>query len=244
MSHPHFHALSSAWTLGGAWTDYFAVHAWFDASKSAYADTRHRAVLHHDLGLALLRDRFGGTLVRYSDGVGVDLGTVGAQHLREDCGRVPALADWLRHRPLDGWIERACVPVDQAACSAARLGGSPDDYAALHAWLDQGVGTWADPRAHAPLHSAFGIFLAEARFGATLVRGSDGRHVPTRLVAEAHVLRAHGRIPTVADWMGAIPAERWMARAATPLSRVAATRPTEPRSHAGAAPSPVPREAP
>lgn len=220
MSHPHLHALSSARRFGGAWTDYFPLHAWFDASKAAWADTRHRAVLHHTLGLRLLQEVFGRTAARASDGAPLDVLQVGTQHLEEDCGCVPTLAGWLGARPLEAWIEEGRDEVPHAFRSAERHGGVPEDYAPLHAWMDQGVLAWDDPRAHAPLHSAYGIFLAEGRFGATLVRRSDGARVPTRLVAEGHVLRAHGRIPTVAEWMGGIPRRRWMARAATPLSRV------------------------
>jgi hypothetical protein len=220
VSHPHFHALSSARALGGEGTDYVAVHAWFDASKQAYADTRHRAVLHHTFGVALLLDRFGPTLSRASDEESVEMQLLGTQHLVEDCGFQPAMADWLGQRPLEPWIARATAPVPQARLSAQRLGGAPADYEPLHQWLDQGTMWWDDPRAHAPLHSAFGIFLAEHRFGATFIRPSDGRPVPTRLAAEAHVIRAHGHIPTVEQWMARIPVEPWMRRGATPLSRI------------------------
>jgi hypothetical protein len=220
VSHPHFHALSSARTHGGEGADYTALHAWFDASKQAYADTRHRAVLHHTFGVTLLLDRFGPTLTRVSDGQSVELRLIGAQHLEEDCGFHPALADWLGQRPLEPWIARAATPIPQSRLSAQQLGGVPEDYEPLHRWLDQGTASWDDPRAHGPLHSAFGIFLAEHRFGATFARPSDGRPVPTRVAAEAHVIRAHGHIPTVEQWMARIPVEPWMRRGATPLSRI------------------------
>ena len=237
MSHPHFHALSSARANGGEGADYVAVHAWFDASKQAYADTRHRAVLHHTFGVALLLDRFGPTLTRVTDGHAVEMQLLGVQHLEEDCGFQPALPDWLGRRPLEPWIARGTTPIPQSRLSAQRLGGVPQDYDPLHEWLDQGTVWWDDPREHAALHSAFGIFLAEQRIGATFIRPSDGRPVPTRLAAEAHVIRAHGHIPTVEQWMARIPVEAWMRRGATPLSRILdgaatalATTPTIPKA--------------
>lgn len=220
MSHAHHHALSSARRLGGSASDYVAVHSWFDASKQAYADTRHRAVLHHTFGVHLLLEIRGRSLTRASDGVAVDRTSLGAQHLEEDCGFAPTLQDWLGVRPLESWTSSRCPTRAQSAHSASRLGGVASDYDALHRWLDQGTGFWDDPRAHAPLHNAFGIFLAEQRFGATYARASDGGLVATRLAAEGHVIRAHGMIPSVERWMGRIPVQPWMRRAATPHARI------------------------
>lgn len=231
MSHPHFHSMSSVRTFGGGCGDYLGLHAWLDASKSAYADTRHRAVLHHSFGIHLLSEIYGHTLVRASDGVRVDVMRLGEQHLEEDCGFRPTLEDWLGDRGTELWIERALETVPHAMLSARRLGGDCADYEQVHRWMDGGTDHWNDARAHAPLHSSFGIFLAEQRFGVTFVRASDGGAVPTRLVAEAHVIRAHGFIPTVEQWVGSIPLEPWMRRGATPLSRLLGRATTE-QSHA------------
>lgn len=220
MSHPHFHAESSARKFGGHHSDYVALHSTFDSSKAAYADTRHRAILHHLFGVALLTDLLGAHLVRASDGGVVPMTTLGEQHLHEDCGFSPTLQDWLGERPMEPWIERGVLHVPQDVLSARRLGGESSDYTALSTWLDQGVLHWHDPRAHAPLHSAFGIFLAEQRFGTVFRRASDGKPVPTRVAAEAHVIRCHGRIPTVEEWTARIPVAPWMRRGATPLSRI------------------------
>ena len=110
-------------------------------------------------------------------------------------------------------------PWHHAQSSARRFGGVPDDYLAVHGWFDQTKGHWADARHRAVLHSSFGIFLCEQFFGPTLKRASDGRHVPTRLIGEQHVLEALGRIPSVQDWLEGLPLQGWMLRNAAALSR-------------------------
>jgi hypothetical protein len=49
MAHPWHHAVSSARKYGGRPEDYLEIHGWFDASKSQFADFRHRALRHHAL---------------------------------------------------------------------------------------------------------------------------------------------------------------------------------------------------
>jgi hypothetical protein len=47
---------------------------------------------------------------------------------------------------------------------------------------------------------------------------SDGRTIPTRWIAEQHVVEDLGRIPSVSQWLSAIQPEPWMSRS-RPLSR-------------------------
>lgn len=100
-------------------------------------------------------------------------------------------------------------PWHHAESSARRHGGKPEDYHALHAWFDASKEFIANFRHRALRHHAQGIFEAERVFGPT-IENSDGRHVPTRLLGEQHVREDCGRIPTLADWLGAIKGERWM----------------------------------
>lgn len=51
--------MSSARRFGGVPEDYLSLHNWFDATKQAYADQRHRAVLHNTYGIFLAEERFG-----------------------------------------------------------------------------------------------------------------------------------------------------------------------------------------
>lgn len=101
MAHPYHHALSSVKKWGGCVEDYQRIHDWFDASKEHMADFRHRALRHHSEGIFLSEKIFGKTITN-SDGRVVPVRYVGEQHVNEDLGRIPTVADWLRCiRPSD-----------------------------------------------------------------------------------------------------------------------------------------------
>jgi len=53
------HASLSAREHGGSPSDYQEIHDFLDMSKVAYADTRHRAILHNTLGPFLAEKAFG-----------------------------------------------------------------------------------------------------------------------------------------------------------------------------------------
>lgn len=59
MAHSYHHAVSSARRFGGEVDDTLALHSWLDSSKAAYADQRHRAVLHSSFGIFLAEQYFG-----------------------------------------------------------------------------------------------------------------------------------------------------------------------------------------
>ena len=98
-----------------------------------------------------------------------------------------------------------------AVSSARKFGGRPEDYQAIHDWLDGSKQIIADFRHRALRHHAEGCFAAEALFGTTLTN-SAGREVPVRLVAEQHILEDLGGIPSFADWVRCIRPEPWMGR--------------------------------
>jgi hypothetical protein len=100
-------------------------------------------------------------------------------------------------------------PYHHAQSSARRHGGVPEDYLALHDWFDASKEFLADFRHRALRHHAQGIFEAERVFGATITN-SAGKSIPTRILGEQHVREDCGRIPTLADWLGKIPGEKWM----------------------------------
>ena len=75
--------------------DYLAIHSWFDESKAFWADFRHRALRHHAEGIFLCERLFGPTLTN-ADGRVIPVRWVGEQHVREDLGRIPTAADWLK----------------------------------------------------------------------------------------------------------------------------------------------------
>ena len=96
-----------------------------------------------------------------------------------------------------------------AVISAKKYGGVPEDYQPIHDFIDSSKQTLADIRHRAILHNTFGIFLAEKVFGPSITNSED-KEVPTRLIAEEHVLEDLGFIPTVEHWLGEMPARPWM----------------------------------
>lgn len=90
-------------------------------------------------------------------------------------------------------------------------GGAAEDYLALHEWFDSSKEFLADARHRQALHHSFGIFLAQERFGVT-IENSKRRQVPTRLIAEQHVIEDCRFIPSVDQAFGSMTLEPWMER--------------------------------
>jgi hypothetical protein len=107
MTAPCFHAESSARVFGGKPEDYLDIHSWFDASKAAYPDIRHRALRHHAFGIAECVEKFGEFLYN-SAGTKVAIRYIGEQHIIEDCGgRIPTAEDWLKTIAPETWMAKA-----------------------------------------------------------------------------------------------------------------------------------------
>ncbi len=94
--------------------------------------------------------------------------------------------------------------------SARRFGGTPEDYVAIHKFLDQSKLYIADWRHRALLHNTFGVSLSEQFFGDLYKRPSDGGTVATRTVAEVHILEDMKAILTPADFLREMPIRTWM----------------------------------
>lgn len=103
MANCYHHALSSVKKFGGKWEDYYKIHLWFDESKGAFADFRHRALRHHSEGIFLLESVFGPT-IKNNDGKQIPVRLIGEQHVLEDLNRIPTLADWLRTIHPEPWM--------------------------------------------------------------------------------------------------------------------------------------------
>lgn len=91
-------------------------------------------------------------------------------------------------------------PHHHALSSAKKHGGKPDDYEFIHAWFDATKAFMGDARHRALRHHAAGIFWCEQEFG-SVIRNSDGKDIPVRLIAEQHVTEDMGFIPTVEWWL-------------------------------------------
>lgn len=105
MSHPLHHAISSARQFGGVAEDYIKIHTWFDASKGALADHRHRAIRHHSEGIFWAEEVFGPYIVN-TNGKKVPTRFIGEQHVKEDLGWIPTIKDWLDNMKTASWMLR------------------------------------------------------------------------------------------------------------------------------------------
>jgi hypothetical protein len=103
MVHPNHHAESSARKYGGEPSEYLKYHEFLDASKSHMADFRHRALRHHSEGVFQLEALFGSTIT-ISTGRILPVRFIGEQHVLEDLGRIPTVADWLAKIKPEPWM--------------------------------------------------------------------------------------------------------------------------------------------
>jgi hypothetical protein len=103
MAHSYFHAKSSAKKFGGKLEDYLPLHCWFDESKSYIAEAQHRALRHHSEGIFMAEKIFG-QIIKNSVGKEIPVRIVGEQHMLEDFGFIPTVADWLLKIPLEPWM--------------------------------------------------------------------------------------------------------------------------------------------
>lgn len=100
-------------------------------------------------------------------------------------------------------------PYHHAVSSAKRFGGAADDYQALHSWFDATKAHIADARHRVLRHHSFGIFIAEQKFGLTIMN-SSGNQIPTRAVAEQHVQEDFSFIPSVQQCLQKLTMNPWL----------------------------------
>lgn len=103
MAHSLHHAESSARRYGGTPKDYLSLHTWFDASKAHFALPQHRALRHHSAGIFDAEVVFGSTITN-ADGRDIPVRFLGEQHVKEDCRRIPSIAEWFGHIALQPWM--------------------------------------------------------------------------------------------------------------------------------------------
>lgn len=95
--------------------------------------------------------------------------------------------------------------------SISKWGGTIEDYEPIHSFIDSTKAMMPDIRHRAILHSAFGCFMVEEKFG-QYITNAEGRDVPVREIAERHIIEDLGFIPTVEDFLQCIPlrSAAWM----------------------------------
>jgi len=100
---PYNHARNSVKKWKGHISDYMPIHNFIDSSKAHFADVRHRALLHSTFGIFLLEQVFGITITN-SDGITISVRDIGEQHVLEDLGHIPCVADYLNSMTLEKWM--------------------------------------------------------------------------------------------------------------------------------------------
>lgn len=208
MAKPVYHAENSVRHFGGVISDYQKIHCKIDQSKSAHPKMSHRIIYHSDYGIELICKIFGEQLIN-TDGVKIDIASIVKQHIVEDLGFLPNLADWLAEFEHDNeLITRPGLNCERhAEVSARNFGGRSEDYLEIHQLMNSPLKYGSAGRAI--FHNAFGIYVVEDIFGVSVLN-SSGRMIATREVAEQHVLRTYQKIPTLSDWLGDID-KPWMA---------------------------------
>lgn len=113
---PWRHAMMSARKRSADWGDDLAIHEFIDSAKTACPDLRHRVVLHNsDLGVALAKRAFPERS---------DCAQIVSEHIRQDIGDVPRLADWMAaaSRPFQlNWRAPDDEAIIQQACEKCTL---------------------------------------------------------------------------------------------------------------------------
>jgi hypothetical protein len=103
-------------------------------------------------------------------------------------------------------------PSVHAASSARRIGGKPEDYQAIHDFLDGSKAAIADNRHRALTHHTWFLSVVLERVFGPSLTNSDGRQVSVRDVGEQHVLEDFGMqfIPTAQDYLQELEPKTWM----------------------------------
>lgn len=101
-----------------------------------------------------------------------------------------------------------------AKSSARKWGGEPEDYLPIHEFIDSSKQVIGDVRHRSLYHHTLGVYLCAKIFGDTIKVGGKGRGVakdiPTRLIAERHIIEDLGFLPSPADYIEGMPIKKWM----------------------------------
>ena len=140
MANPFHHAVSSARRFGGTPEDYLRIHELMDSSKAAWADPRHRVVMHTSFGIVLAAQIIGleqqvaayqrvfrwvprwvqrllgipqviPNTIRLGNGRRVPIRFVTEQHCQEDFGFVPTLEQYMKPLPMTPWMYRGTTKI-------------------------------------------------------------------------------------------------------------------------------------
>lgn len=103
------------------------------------------------------------------------------------------------------------TPYKHAQSSAAKWGGDAMDYVELHDWFDETKQYTGDWTHRALRHHSAGVQWAIEKFGHA-IKNSKGQMIPTKILAEQHLMEDCGFIPTPKDYFSPLTKhpEKWM----------------------------------
>jgi len=101
-----------------------------------------------------------------------------------------------------------------AVSASHKWGGTPHDYLEIEEFIDGSKAMMGDVRHRAMYHHTAGVFLVERIFGPTITitkkNGTGTYEVPTREIAERHIVEDLGYIPSPSDWLTRMNVQPWM----------------------------------
>jgi hypothetical protein len=103
------------------------------------------------------------------------------------------------------------TPYKHAQSSAAKWGGDALDYIDLHEWFDETKQYTGDWTHRALRHHSAGIQWCIREFG-HFIKNSKRQEIPTKILAEQHLMEDCGFIPTPQDYLSILTKhpEKWM----------------------------------
>lgn len=115
MAASYEHAEASARHFGGVPEDYIKIHEFIDRSKRQVGDVRHRMLMHHTDGVWVCQEVFGRFINIHDEDGNLILGKTGKpvrvlvrdiaeNHVTEDLGCIPSLADWCNNTICRAWM--------------------------------------------------------------------------------------------------------------------------------------------
>src|SRR4028118_1096722 len=82
-----------------------------------------------------------------------------------------------------------------------KFGGKPEDYLAIHRFIDSSKLFYYHIKHRLLLHNLYGVELAVELFGDTVINANNA-HIPVRDIAVEHIREdLDGKIPTLNDWL-------------------------------------------
>ncbi|HUQ69377.1 MAG TPA: hypothetical protein VM165_07640 [Planctomycetaceae bacterium] len=139
MSHPLVHAERSARQWGGTADDYLAIHNWLDSTKAHCPDVRHRLLLHNSFGMLLAEQVFGPAITNSAERRAF-VRDIAAQHILDDLGFIPTVAECLAWLAPEPWMAGARKRTASLTSHSSEQGVSLGDDRPLSATDGAGAG--------------------------------------------------------------------------------------------------------